>query len=201
VSVEALAVVLHHSRATGVDKLVLLGIANHAGDGGAWPTIDTLARYANATERTVQRALAKLVRAGELAVDRQAGGTANLHPYLRPNRYDVLLACPAQCDRTMNHRMRSYPLAQPLPGMPSAMSGSDPVTRLSPGDTGVTPPGDTGVTQTSTTNPLPTSVSKVTQGETCSVCSRSLFACRQAAKASGDDHAFTPTRHNERGAS
>lgn len=104
-SVEAMTVVLHHSQASGTDKVVLLGIANHAGDGGAWPTVRTLARYANTGERAVQRAIAALVALGELQVDQQAGGTRDLPDHMRPNRYVVLVGCPVECDRSMNHRV------------------------------------------------------------------------------------------------
>jgi len=104
VSVEHLAVVLHHSRAKGTAKLVLLGIANHQGDGGAWPSVATLARYANVTERNVQKALAYLVSVGELVVYAQQGGTRDQADHRRPNRYDVVVSCPSWCDRTSQHR-------------------------------------------------------------------------------------------------
>lgn len=103
-SVEHLAVVLHHSRATGTRKVVLLGIANHQGDGGSWPTIRTLARYANVTPRNVQKALSWLVANGEVVVELQAGGTRDLDDHDRPNRYDVTVTCPSWCDRSVNHR-------------------------------------------------------------------------------------------------
>jgi len=61
--------VLNHSKATGRAKLVLLGIANHFGDNGAWPSISTLARYANASERSVKRDIQELVELGELTVE------------------------------------------------------------------------------------------------------------------------------------
>lgn len=103
-----MTVVLHHSRARGTAKLVLLGVANHAGDGGAWPSVGTLATYANVSEREVQRALSKLIDAGELARHVQRGGTvdSHRHDFERPNRYEVLLSCPAWCDRTVQHRRR-----------------------------------------------------------------------------------------------
>ncbi len=103
-SIEAMALVLHHSRARGTAKLVLLGIANHQGDGGAYPTIPTLGRYANCDDRSVQRAIAKLVSTGELVVELQAGGDRDCPDELRPNRYDVRVACPPWCDRTHQHR-------------------------------------------------------------------------------------------------
>jgi hypothetical protein len=68
-SIEAMNLVLNHSKATGRAKLVLLGIANHFGDNGAWPSIETLARYANASERSVKRDIQELIDLGELTVD------------------------------------------------------------------------------------------------------------------------------------
>lgn len=98
-----MALVLHHSRADGTRKLVLLGIANHDGDGGAWPAVDTLATYANTSDRAVQYALRELEANGELAVALQDGGSRG-PAHLRPNRYVVLVACPPTCDRTARHR-------------------------------------------------------------------------------------------------
>lgn len=103
-SVESLAIVLHHSQAKGTAKLVLIGIANHDGDGGAWPTIDTLARYANVTARNVQKALDTLEALGEVRRIYQAGGDHNIADHRRPNRYKILLQCPSSCDRTKHHR-------------------------------------------------------------------------------------------------
>jgi hypothetical protein len=71
-SVEVMSLVLNHSKATGRAKIVLLGIANHQGDEGSWPSIATLARYANASERSVKRDLKDLVELGELKIDVQA---------------------------------------------------------------------------------------------------------------------------------
>ena len=71
-SIEAVATVLNHSKARGRAKLVLIGIANHLGDQGAWPSISTLARYANASERSVKRDIQELMNLGELQVDLQS---------------------------------------------------------------------------------------------------------------------------------
>jgi len=68
-SVEAISLVLNHSKATGRAKLVLIGIANHLGDQGSWPSIATLARYSNASERSVKRDVKDLVELGELIVE------------------------------------------------------------------------------------------------------------------------------------
>jgi hypothetical protein len=106
VSIEAIAVCLHHSRASGTDKLVLLGIANHEGDGGAWPSVSTLARYANCTERSVQRSIGNLVSLGEVKVVAQAGGNEGTRPDRRPNLYRVMVRCPSSCDGTSRHKER-----------------------------------------------------------------------------------------------
>lgn len=104
-SVEHLAVVLHHSRAKGTAKLVLLGIANHEGDGGSWPTHATLAKYAGGVDvSNVRKAIRQLVSWGEVKVYVQEGGDRECPDELRPNRYEVLVSCPAWCDRTPNHR-------------------------------------------------------------------------------------------------
>lgn len=106
-SVESMAVALHHSRATGTAKLILLGIANHDGDGGAWPSVATLARYASCSERNVQKALIKLEELHEIRRHIQRGGNAETAEARRPNRYDFLLRCPADCDGSKNHRSRA----------------------------------------------------------------------------------------------
>jgi hypothetical protein len=77
VSIEAVSLVLNKSKATGRAKLVLLGIANHLGDQGAWPAISTLARYANASERSVKRDIQELIDLGELRVELQNAPTQN----------------------------------------------------------------------------------------------------------------------------
>jgi hypothetical protein len=137
VSVEAIATVLHHSRATGTAKVVLIGIANHAGDGGAWPSIATLSKYAGVDERTVQRAIRKLEELGEIRVHAQSGGTRNTQDRYRPNRYDILVACPADCDRTPAHNCATDD------------AETQPNEASNRGDTGVTPHHESGVTPTS----------------------------------------------------
>ena len=87
-SIEAVSVVLNTSKAVGRAKLVLLGIANHLGDQGAWPSIATLARYANASERSVKRDLQELIELGELQVDLQSAPTN--HQY-KTNLYWITL--------------------------------------------------------------------------------------------------------------
>ncbi len=143
-SIESMAIALHHSKATGTAKLVLLGIANHDGDGGAWPTIDTLARYANCDRRSVQRALDRLEQLGEVRRIFQDGGDHNIADHRRPNRYQILVQCPATCDRTRHHRTSHELVFSDL---------STGVTKMSPHDAGATRRGDAGATQTVLVNP------------------------------------------------
>lgn len=111
-----MAIALHHSRARGTAKLVLLGIANHDGDGGAWPAVYTLQRYAGGVDRrNVQRALDELESLGEIRRLIGAGGDHQTAEYRRPNRYLFLLRCPHDCDRTAAHRTpRSQSILPPL---------------------------------------------------------------------------------------
>jgi len=88
-SIEIISAVLNNSKATGRAKLVLLGIANHQGDQGAWPSKATLARYANASERSVQRDIQTLVELGELRVELNAAPGDSQY---KANRYWVLVS-------------------------------------------------------------------------------------------------------------
>jgi hypothetical protein len=105
-SIESIAACLHHSQASGSDKLVLLGIANHDGDGGAWPSITTLAKYANISERSVQTCIQKLINMGEIVCHVNKGGNADTRGDRRPNRYEILVRCPEQCDGSTKHRVK-----------------------------------------------------------------------------------------------
>lgn len=110
-SLESMAIALNHSRATGTARLVLYGIASHNGDGGAWPSISTLKRYAGGVDRrNVQRAIDKLEELGEIRRVMQAGGTAETRDDRRPNRYIFLLKCPQYCDGSSQHRDSRKPL-------------------------------------------------------------------------------------------
>ena len=131
-SIEALALALHHSVAGGTTKLVLLGIANHLGDEGAWPSVETLSKYANASPRQVQRAIQDLVELGEIQV-RVQGGNARLASQ-RTNRYFVNLVCPSDCDGSANHR--STGVTSTATGVTSAASGVTSTAKW--GDAGVT---------------------------------------------------------------
>lgn len=104
-SAEAFALALQHSKAKGTTKVVLLGIANHDGDGGAWPSIPTLSVYANVEDRAVQRAIDQLIEMGEIRRFVQSGGLRGMADFDRPNLYHITLQCPINCDRTTAHRV------------------------------------------------------------------------------------------------
>lgn len=106
-SVESLAIALNHSKAKGVARLVLIGMANHDGDGGIWPSVDRLRRYAGGVDRrTVQRAIAELIGLGEVGRLVNEGGTRDTPNDRRPNLYRFLLSCPPDCDRTQAHNTK-----------------------------------------------------------------------------------------------
>lgn len=141
-SAEALAIALNHSRSSGTAKVVMIGIANHDGDGGSWPSVATLARYANVTSRNVQKALDVLERLGEIRRMVQKGGTHLTADDRRPNLYQVLLRCPPDCDGTTQHRTRRQQERQqvlPTLGAPDFDGVSDSTPRLSTGVSDSTP--------------------------------------------------------------
>ena len=81
----------------GIDpraKLVLLGIANHDGDGGAWPAVETLSVYADCSVRTVQRHLKALVEAGLVVIHLREGGNRKTKGQYRPNLYELTFKTP-----------------------------------------------------------------------------------------------------------
>lgn len=142
-SIESMAIALNHSRASGTAKVVILGIANHNGDGGAWPAVSTLARYANVDKRSVQRSLDQLERLGEIRRVWQQGGDHATADHRRPNLYKFLLTCPVDCDRSSQHRTsRLKAVITELDGI------SRRVTETSPHDIPVTGRGDASVTRT-----------------------------------------------------
>ncbi len=71
------------------EKLVLLGICNHDGDGGAWPSEQTLAAYAGCTDRQVRRLVESLVGKGYVTVEVNAGGNTKTRGDRRPNLYTL----------------------------------------------------------------------------------------------------------------
>lgn len=206
-SVEHLALVLHHSRAKGTDKLVLIGIANHAGDGGAWPSKATLARYANVNPQAVKRSLTRLVETGEVERITQAGWPTDqsMSDWHRPNLYRVLVECPEGCDRSPNHR--------PMPGWERLADGTyqpvdnsedrgpqkDPGSLEGPrggasqGPLTIT---TTGANSVSASTPDRAQGAAAVDNGPCQVCNRSRWACERAQQKldDADRHTYTPRR-------
>ena len=80
--------VWRNSRSSGRARLVLLAIADHQGEIGAWPSIATLAKMVNASERSVKRDIQELQSLGELRVELQNAPTGGQY---KTNRYWVTL--------------------------------------------------------------------------------------------------------------
>ena len=87
-SIQVMQAVWQHSNADGRARLVLLAIADHQGEIGAWPSIATIAKMVNASERSVQRDIQYLQNIGELSVEVQNAPTRNQY---KSNLYWVTL--------------------------------------------------------------------------------------------------------------
>jgi hypothetical protein len=74
-SIEIMNAVWKHSKSDGRARLVLLAIADHQGDIGAWPSLKRLADMVNSSERSVQRDIQHLQEIGELIVEVQNAPT------------------------------------------------------------------------------------------------------------------------------
>jgi len=78
-SIEVMSAVWRHSQSTGRARLVLLAIADHQGEIGAWPSIATLAKMVNASERSVQRDIQELIELDELIVEWRQAPSRGIH--------------------------------------------------------------------------------------------------------------------------
>lgn len=193
-----MAIVLHHSRAKGTDKVVLLGIANHAGDGGAWPSLATLAKYGNVTEKAARASLRRLESMGEVITHLNGGGLSSTPSWKRPNRYDITLACPVTCDRTSNHRLRPLPQAPAdlwIEGGPSTGGGHSDGGYPLPSTGGHPLPSTGGEPSIEPPNNDPAHSPASTTGRArlrsvCVICSQPEAECQRRAAVSG--HTFTP---------
>ena len=70
-SLRVMSAVWRESKAAGRARLVLLAIADHQGEIGAWPSISTIATMVNSSERSVKRDIQALQEMGELDVHLQ----------------------------------------------------------------------------------------------------------------------------------
>jgi len=83
-----MAAVWKESKAEGRARLVLLAIADHQGEIGAWPSIATIAKMVNSSERSVKRDIAMLQQLGELEVHLQQAPSRGQY---KTNLYWVIL--------------------------------------------------------------------------------------------------------------
>jgi hypothetical protein len=109
-----MAIALHHSKAKGSAKLILVGIANHDGDAGAMVGMPRLATYGGVDVRQARKLVRRLEALGEIRTHVQAGTLSYLDDHEQPNRYDFLLACPVWCDRSKQHRDTRKSYARPV---------------------------------------------------------------------------------------
>ncbi len=88
-SIKIMEWVFENSKAQGIERLILLVIADHCNSDGedAFPRISVIARKANVSERTVKRRLQDLVELGELAIFKRHG-TSNVYKIVT-NQSDV----------------------------------------------------------------------------------------------------------------
>lgn len=123
-SFESTAIVMNHSKATGAARLVLWGIASHDGDGGSYPAMASLARYANINVRNTRIAVRRLEELGEIRTVTNGGALPGRPGIYQPNRYEILVRCPYFCDGTKHHRDSRKPLFSEDAGdLSSAVAG------------------------------------------------------------------------------
>jgi len=117
-SIEISNAVWRTSQSVGRARLVLLAIADHQGEIGAWPSIETLAKMVNASERSVQRDIAELVELGELIKHEQAAPSRGQY---KSNLYWVNL--PTISHQTQDkYQRQSKPQLQPVAQLNSRQS-------------------------------------------------------------------------------
>lgn len=101
----ATGIAWHHSAApTQTTKLILIKIADMAGDGGAWPSMETLANAAMVTKDAARKAVRQLEQLGEIKTHLNEGGGIRTQKHMRTNVYEFLLTCPWYCDGSAAHR-------------------------------------------------------------------------------------------------
>lgn len=119
----AIALVWHHSKATGTDLLVLMAIANFINEDGAFPKVATIAKQARVGERQAARSLANLRAMGEIETIKGAGAGTGIY---KTSRYHLLLTCPPECARDWNHTTRGVTSVTPETSRPVISDTSRP---------------------------------------------------------------------------
>lgn len=96
----ASGLVWHHSKAKGIDLLVLMAIANYISDDGAFPKVETIAKDARTSSRQAHRSLNTLRDLGEIEWVQKAGKGSGVY---KSNLYFIKLTCPPECSGDWNH--------------------------------------------------------------------------------------------------
>ena len=96
-------------------KLILIGIANHEGDGGSWPSMATLARYAMVTQRRARELVRLLEERGYITREVQHGGTVKTVGGQRPNLYRVVFSPAHPVDNTPDEISRGAEISRGTP--------------------------------------------------------------------------------------
>lgn len=174
-SVKVSSWVWEHSKTGGGDRLLLLAIADCAGDDGdnAWPSVSTLAHKTQTADRTVQRGIERLQREGCLEVHRGAGRGGT-------HRYRVLM------DDRAAGREPTQPVDGPVDNSPesgdSPAEGCQIVTPVNLTE-GVTQlrhrGGDTAVSPERPERPITTPPTPAGRGVRTKVCRHGAGACRR----------------------
>lgn len=144
-SIEAVAYALTQTTTrSAVERLVLVGLANHAHADGrhAFPSVSTLAGYAHVTPRTVQRTLRELESRGLITKgDQSVAGAYIDRPDRRPTVWNVVLRPVDNPSRGDTHVAPS-PVDNPERGDTRVANGVTPVSpepSLEPKDLRATP--------------------------------------------------------------
>lgn len=137
-SVESMASALRLQGLPPVEKLLLIGIANHDGDGGAWPSIATLATYTGLSVRQTQRTVQKLVDRGLVEVGVNEGGNKKTKNDRRPNLYilhlDGVTSQAERGDTQTSPRGVTPDVTRTIPGTIQEPSSSKPTKKEWDGD-------------------------------------------------------------------
>lgn len=130
-SVHVTSWVWKSSQARGVDKLVLLKIADAANDDGgdAWPALATIATECGLDRKTVKRSIRRLIELGELTEEVNAGGPIDRRRDRRTNRYTVLRNEGAQRPPVESHEGAESPLRGGTAPPNPSMNHPIPITR------------------------------------------------------------------------
>lgn len=133
-SIQAMAAVLEDvgSEVQGLDRLVLLSLANHANDvGECWPSVATICREVAAHDKSVRRALGRLAKGGWIERFTNAAPDLRIPGNKRPNLYRL-----GRWSRRVEHLDPPSPIQggtsrSPGWGIPSPQGGTSGPTKPS----------------------------------------------------------------------